>query len=70
MTSIFTKHDEGGMWATKVHPVENAEKTPSAMEGSKDDIPLLRDDIKDFGGSVTLHGIRYVTDFDMHLIRR
>ncbi|XP_072050088.1 acid-sensing ion channel 4-A-like [Amphiura filiformis] len=64
MTSLFSKHGEGEMWATKVHPIET-EKNGEIVEK-----PKFKDEIREFGGSVTLHGIRYITDFDLHFLRR
>ncbi|XP_072050691.1 acid-sensing ion channel 4-A-like [Amphiura filiformis] len=64
MTSLFSKHDEGGMWATKVHPIE------TGKNGEIVEKPKFKDEIREFGGNVTLHGIRYITDFDLHFLRR
>lgn len=63
MTSLFSKGNEGTMWATKVGPIED-------KDGEKDDDNNFHEEVKEFGAIVTLHGIRYVSDYNMHILRR
>ena len=65
MTSLFSKENDGTMWATKVHPVDDKDG-----EKDDDDKPKFHEEVKEFGGFVTLHGMRYVSDYNMHKLRR
>ena len=65
MTSLFSKEKDGSMWATKVGPIDD-------KLGEKDDEekPNFQEEVKEFGDIVTLHGIRYISDYNIHILRR
>lgn len=69
--NIPPKKDQS-VWCTKVQPLN----LDQGKEDSDDDcdtprkLKTIKRDIKGFGGDVTLHGLRYVTDPDNHILRR
>ncbi|XP_072051079.1 acid-sensing ion channel 4-B-like [Amphiura filiformis] len=68
----MTQNDNGTVWATKVHPMSEDDQTRTDntdvdRSKAKTNYKL---EFKEFGGNTTLHGLRYVADSEMHILRR
>ena len=60
------------VWAIKIHPKsetaddENNKDEDTSTKGETH----FKEKFKEFGRNTTLHGLRYVADSDMHILRR
>ena len=60
------------VWAIKIHPKSEPADDESNEDGNRSTKgeTHFKAKFKEFGGNATLHGLRYVADSDMHILRR
>ncbi len=74
-TKMTANDTNGTVWATRVQPMtEDVPNTVDNNHSKNNENNRARTDykleFKEFGGNTTLHGLRYVADSDMHILRR
>ena len=71
--AVQQQKSNGGLWATKVHPAGQESKDGGNVankDATTEQKLNYKLEFKEFGGNATLHGLRYVADSDMHILRR